>query len=197
MLEAIGIKLITVLAGFLFEHGLVSIDKIQVAGAPSWYYEESNNDYLYVFSYKDGGIETIEPLKMDLEIMMEKRIEDIIEIVIYQNFRDVKDPKEKELVRQFGKDPNLSLFVKSNIKYERIVQQDMREKGLIFKGRPERTFGSAVLSKKALLDYQEERITILREQIVREQSSKMFDKLGSELGEDENEMEMEDELPKW
>lgn len=73
----------------------------------------------------------------------------------------------------------------------------MREKGLIFKGRPERTFGSAVLSKKALLDYQEERITMLREQIVKQQSSKMFDKLGSELGEGEDEMEMEEELPNW
>ncbi|MGE4518693.1 MAG: hypothetical protein AB7E04_04215 [Desulfobacteraceae bacterium] len=197
MLEAIGIKLITVLAGFLFEHGLVSIDKIQVAGAPSWYYEESNNDYIYVFSYKDGGIETIEPLKAELSLLMEKRIQGTIDVVVYKNFRDVKDPKEKELVTLFQKDPDLHLFVKSNIRFERIVQQDMREKGLIFKGRPERTFGSAVLSKKSLLDYQEERITILREQIVKEQSSKMFDKLGSELGEEENEMEMEEEIPQW
>jgi len=197
MLEAIGIKLITVLAGFLFEHGLVSIDKIQVAGAPSWYYEESNNDYIYVFSYKDGGIETIEPLKAELSLLMEKRIQGTIDVVVYKNFRDVKDPKEKELVTLFQKDPDLHLFLKSNIRFERIVQQDMREKGLIFKGRPERTFGSAVLSKKSLLDYQEERITILREQIVKEQSSKMFDKLGSELGEEENEMEMEEEIPQW
>jgi len=197
MLEAIGIKLITVLAGFLFEHGLVSIDKIQVAGAPSWYYEESSNDYIYVFSYKDGGIETIEPLKAELSLLMEKRIQGIIDVVIYQNFRDVKDPREKELVRLFGKDPDLHLFVKSNIKFERIVQQDMRKKGLIFKGRPERTFGSAVISKKALLDYQEERITTLREQIVKEQSSKIFEKLGSELGEDDDEMEMEGEIPQW
>jgi hypothetical protein len=197
MLEAIGIKLITVLAGFLFEHGLISMDKIQVEGAPSWYYEQANNDYIYVFSYKDGGIETIEPLKSELMGLMEKKIQGIIDIVVYENFKDVKEPKEKELVRQFKKDENLSLFVKSNIKFERIVQQNMREKNLIFKGRPERTFGSAVLSKKVLLDYQEERITFLREKIMKGKSSKMFEKLGTELGEDEVETEMEEEIPNW
>lgn len=197
MLEAIGIKLITVLAGFLFEQGLVSMDQFQVAGAPSWYYEESNNDYIYVFSYKDGGIETIEPLKTDLCVLMEKKIQGVIDLVVYENFRNLKEPKEKELVSQFSKDSNLNLFVKSKIKIERIVHQDLREKGLIFKGRPERTFGSAILSKKSLLDYQEERISILREKIVRQKSSTMFDKLDSELGEDEYEMEMEDEIPQW
>ncbi len=195
MLEAIAIKLVTALTGLLFNMGVQSIDKIQIDNAPSWFYEESNSKYIYVFAFKNGGIETIEPLKSDLQSKMEKKIQNIIETIIYEKFRNINDPLEKKLVNQFKKDANLPLFVKRHIKIERIKQQKGVEKGLFRKQKDEITFGSAVLSKKELIDYQKERISLLREKIEVKKSKKAFNKLDSEVESSETEKELEVEIP--
>ncbi|MGM0419224.1 MAG: hypothetical protein ACQEQS_10925, partial [Thermodesulfobacteriota bacterium] len=165
MLEALGIKLITVLAGFLFETGLATSDKIQIDNAPSWYYETKNPEYIYVFSYKKGGIEKIDPLKNDLEKKMVKKIDKIIETVIYENFKDIKDKAENRLIQEFKNDENLNLFVRSNIKIERIKQRKAKEKGIIQDSQEAAVFGSAVLAKKELINYQKKRVEKLREKI--------------------------------
>lgn len=195
MLEAIAIKLVTALTGLLFNMGVKSMDKIQIDNAPSWYMEESNSNYIYVFSFKNGGIETIDPLKADLEIKMEKKIQDIIQTLIYENFRNINDPLEKELVNQFKKDANLPVFVKRYIKINRIKQQKGVKKGLFREQKDEITFGSAILPKKELINYQKERLSLLREKIELGKSKKAYDKLDSEIESSETEEELEGEIP--
>jgi hypothetical protein len=197
MLEALGIKLITVLAGFLFETGLATADKIQIDNAPSWYYEAKNPDYIYVFSYKKGGIEKIDPLKNDLEEKMVKKIDKIIETVIYENFKDVKGKAENRLIREFKNDENLYLFVRSNIKIDRIKQRKAKEKGFIKGAEEAAVFGSAILPKKKLINYQKKRVGKLREEIEMTKADKSFDKLNSEFEESDTEKELEAEIPEF
>ncbi|MCW7752987.1 DUF4374 domain-containing protein [Desulfobotulus sp. H1] len=185
MLEALAIKLVSVFAGFLFEQALATGNRIQIDGAPSWYYEEKNPQYLYVFAYRDGGLETLDPLRSDLTGEMEKRIQEIVDVVIYQNFRDVKDPVEQELIRQFSKDDNLSLFVRNHLRMDRIIQEEARDAGFMRQARPARAFGSAILAKKALLDYQTERVNRLQKRISQERARKGFEALDKTFEEDE------------
>lgn len=195
MLEAIGIKLITVLTGYLFETGLAFVDKVKIDSAPPWYYEEKNLDYIYVFSFKEGGIETLDPLKEDLLKKMEKKIDKFIETIIYKEFKNIKDPQELKLIKRFEKDDRLHLFVRMNTKFERIKQQKAVEKGLLKEERLARTFGSAILSKKALIEYQSDRIKNLREEMEKGKAKKAFNKLDGEFEMDEDESELEMEIP--
>lgn len=186
MLEAIAIKLVTVLAGFLFEQALVTGDQIRIEGAPSWYYEEKDPQYIYVFSYMEGGVETLEPLKANLALAMEKRIQEIIDIVIYyEAFQDIKDPAEKELIRQFRRDEDLGLFVRRNLHIPLLTQQEAQEAGLIRKGRPARSFGAATLPKQALLDYQKDRVSRLKNSISQERARKGFKDLDAAFEDDD------------
>ena len=186
MLEAIAIKLVSVLAGFLFEQALVSGEQIRIEGAPAWYYEEKSPQYIYVFSYMEGGLETVEPLKANLALDIEKRFEDIFDFVIYyEQFLDIKDPAEKELIRQFRRDEDLGLFVRRHMRIANITQQDAQEGGLVRKARPARSFGSATLSKQALLDYQKERVARLQQRISQERAKKGFDALDAAFEDDE------------
>ncbi|TWI77485.1 hypothetical protein LZ24_00295 [Desulfobotulus alkaliphilus] len=185
MLEAIAIKLVSVFAGFLFEQALMAGDRIQIEGAPAWYYEEKNPGYLYAFAYRDGGLEMLEPLQGDLSLKMEERIQEIVDNVVYKNFRHLSDPAEKELVHQFRHDRDLHLFVKGHIRIDRITQEDERDAGFLRQVRRARVFGAAILPKKALLEYQTERINRLQQSISKERARKGFEALDRAFEEDE------------
>ncbi|MGM0419197.1 MAG: hypothetical protein ACQEQS_10780, partial [Thermodesulfobacteriota bacterium] len=58
-------------------------------------------------------------------------------------------------------------------------------------------FGSAVLAKKELINYQKKRVEKLREKIEMTKADKSFDKLNLEFEESDTEKELEAEIPEF
>lgn len=177
MLEAIAIKLVTTLAGYLFEMALESRENINIEGAPGWYGKADNKDTLYVYAFLEGGIETVDPVKEEIRRKMRERIQEAIDVTVYEKFRDVSDPKEKALVDQFQKDENLALFVKRHLKFHKLEHFAAKEADLFSNARTAKTFAAGVIPTQLIIDYQEERIKKIRYQITHSRAGSAFEEL--------------------
>jgi hypothetical protein len=177
MLEAIAIKLVTTLAGYLFEMALESRENINIEGAPGWYGKADNKDTLYVYAFLEGGLETVDPIKEEVRRKMRERIQQAIDVTVYEKFRDVSDPKEKALVDQFQKDPNLALFVSRHLKFHKLEHFEAKDANLFSGARTARTFAAGVIPTQLVIDYQEERIKKIRYQITHGRADDAFEEL--------------------
>lgn len=158
MVEAIAIKLLSTLAGFMFETMLHSSQNVQIEGAPGWYMKPSDADMIWVFAFEEGGKETIESVQAELRNRMQGQIQQAIEIILYDNFRNITDPKELAFVEQVRNDPNLPVFISKYMQFDRIEHQQAVRGRLLARERAAMTFGSAKLPRAALMSYQRERL---------------------------------------
>lgn len=158
MLEAIILKLVTTLTGYLFSAALDSFKSIEIEGAPSWYGKNLDSANLYAYGYARGGMESIEIARENCKVAMVKRLNEINEVIVYENFRNLKDPKEKALVEAFKKDSELNVFVTRSMRYEKIEHYQAQEKTFLTKARPEQTFAGGMIPKQMIIDYQKERL---------------------------------------
>ena len=158
MLEAIILKLVTTLTGYLFSAALDSFKSIEIEGAPSWYGKSHNSANLYAYGYARGGIESVEIAREHCKNDMIKRLNQINEVIVYENFRNLKDPKEKALVEAFKNDPELGTFVLRSMKYEKVEHYTAKEKTLFTDARPEQTFAGGMIPKQMIIEYQKERL---------------------------------------
>lgn len=110
MLEAIALKLITTLTGFLFQGYLDTFKYNKIDGAPSWYGGSGSSELLVGYGYYEGGIDTIKIAQNNCRIDIKNKINKSIEVIIYDNFKHIKDPKEKELIKRFKTDNELDTF---------------------------------------------------------------------------------------
>ena len=105
---------------------------------------------------------------------MNKRIEDLTAKVAYDNFKNVKHPKEKLLVEAFKKDPDLSQFVNSQLLYTKVKHEDEEKI----------TFVKACIEKKSIMTYETERIETLRQKILIQKSETALEDLDKEFEEE-------------
>ncbi len=122
MLESLATSLLKTLVVFIFQKSLESGAQIDIEGAPRWYGKQAYGMFCVSTYYRDG-LGAVDIAKEKLYRKMEERIRELIQIAIYENFRDVKDPKEVSFLEAVAKDPKLGLYVKSamqirNIKYD-------------------------------------------------------------------------------
>jgi hypothetical protein len=178
MVEAIAIKLLTVLAGYVFENTLAAQESINIQGAPGWYMKPSDSNMIWVYAFVDGGPETVETVEKTLNTRMQQRIEEAIEVIIYDNFRNLKDPAEIAFVDALKTDPELAVFVRKHIQIHKLEHYQQQRKSLFTKERPARSFGGAKLPRQALLDYQRERLGKLTRSISLHRADKGFGELG-------------------
>ncbi|MBD3840746.1 MAG: hypothetical protein IE909_02465 [Campylobacterales bacterium] len=173
MVIVITTALVETLAKHMFNKYLEESDKIQIGGAPSWYMKPID-DRMCVFTHQKGGLDSIEIAKNDSKIKMEKKINGVIEIVIYDNLKHVKDTQEKAVVDLFRIDSQLPVFVNKNIDFSRVSYED----------DVDTTFVRACIDKNVIVEYQKERLTKIQEEVVKHKANKAYNELEGESSED-------------
>ncbi|MCD8482065.1 MAG: hypothetical protein LR015_04945 [Verrucomicrobia bacterium] len=83
MLEALAIKLVTILAGYAFEAALVSQENINIQGAPGWYMKPTDEKMIWVYAMLEGqGIQSAEKIPQLLETRMLDQIETAMDTIL-------------------------------------------------------------------------------------------------------------------
>lgn len=183
MLEAIAFKLITILTGYLFSATMDSYKSIEVEGAPSWYGKNLDHDNLYAYGYARGDIESIEVARENCKTAMADRLNDLNEIIIYDNFRSIKDPKEEALISAYKNDTGLKVFVNKSMQFEKIEHFEKQDKGLFTKERPAQTFTGGMIPKTAIIAYQKERLENIKKTLTNFRFVRGMDELDQEMEE--------------
>jgi len=187
LLASLAFALSKTLASFLFSNYLKAhYGSIEIEGAPSWYGEEPS-EAICVSTYNRGGLEKLELTKNQAKIKLDNKIKHILDIVIYQNFKNLKVDEEKFL-ESVKKDKKLPLFVDANIKFQNIKVD--KDKHMLFV--------RSCLDKMAFIKYEKNRLKELQKDVIFYKSDKAFDELEGKphpiTGRDDKAFEELDEI---
>jgi hypothetical protein len=166
MLTIIATAMVKTLTSYLFGSYLKAhYGSVEIDGAPSWYGQEPQ-EAICVSTYKVGDIRMLESTKTSAKIKLNKRVNHIIDIVIYQNFQNLQ-PDEEAFLNSIKKDRKLSLFVDANTRFQNIkVDKDMKM-----------VFVRSCLDKEAFINYEKRRVKELSKELTYYKSDKAFDEL--------------------
>ena len=166
MFESIALALAKALATYLFKYYVMATPVVKIEGAPGWYYKESSSE-ICVFANERGGYSAVDALKGRSGTLMAEKIDGILQVAVYGNYRELKDPKEKEFVKAFMKDAELPVFITKTMKFRNIVyDKDIQT-----------AFSKACIEKNELISYQEERLEKLKYSLSHERAGNAFDEL--------------------
>ena len=167
--------MVETLAKHMTQKYLDNVDGVKIGGAPSWYMEPVKGK-MCVFTHKKGDFSSIDVAKLNANFKMTKRIDDVIDIVIYKNMGNIKNPKEKSVVDRFKKDENLKVFVKQNINYSKVVYED----------EIKTAFVRSCIPATTILKYQNSRLSDINKAVLSSKSGSAFDSLNDEFGDDDS-----------
>ncbi|MEA2049397.1 MAG: hypothetical protein U9O56_01495 [Campylobacterota bacterium] len=170
MLLLITNALVETLVKHMFGNFLKEQDKIELDGAPSWYMN-SVDDEMCVFTHKSGGIDYIDITKNNAKLKMIKKINGTIDIVIYENSRNITNKKEQAVVDFWKNDSKLPTFVDKNLRYSRVK----------FEKEIDTTFVRACIPNNIIIDYQKERLVKIKKEVTKFKSNNALDELDNEL----------------
>jgi hypothetical protein len=168
MLSMLGMVCVEALAKHMLTKTLDEMSKVDIGGAPSWYMKPID-DKICTFSHKNGGMDYIDFVKNETKYKMIKKIDDIVEVITYEKYKNVKDQHEKDILKKWSTDENLPTFVKSKIDYEKVIFED----------EINTTFVRACIPHKDILDYERTRLGKIEKRITKYKSKKAFDELDS------------------
>ncbi len=172
MMTVIALALVDSLAKYVFTKTLNSMDKVEFGGAPSWYMQEMD-DEMCTFTHSKGGLDSVQIAKDKSTIKMTKKIDGIIDIVIYDNTKKITNAKEKKLVELWNEDPKLNLFVRKNINYSKVVYED----------EIDTTFVRACIPNKTVISYQTERLQGIKKSLLNYKKDTALDEMEESLKE--------------
>jgi hypothetical protein len=152
---------------------LDNMDGVKIGGAPSWYMEPVK-DQMCVFAHNKGSFGSVDVAKDKARFKMSKKINDVIEVVIYDTKGNIKDEKEKLTVERFKKDENLGSFVKSNMNYSKVTYED----------EIKTAFVRACIPAKTIIAYQKDRLMAINEAVLGTKSNSAFGALDDEFEDD-------------
>jgi hypothetical protein len=170
MLSILGMVCIEALAKHMITQSLNEMSKVDIGGAPSWYMKPVDNK-ICTFSHNNNGMNYIEHTKNETRIKMVKKLDDIIEVIIYEKYKNIKDNREKEILKQWSIDNNLEIFVKSKINFEKVI----------FENEINTTFVRACIPQEDVLNYERKRIGKIEKNILKYKSNMAFDELENSL----------------
>jgi len=168
MLSIVAGALIETLTKHMFQKYLNEQDKIEIDGAPSWYMKSIDNK-ICIFSQTSGGMGNIEKAKKQARFKMVKKINGIVDIVVYDNYKDVKSAKEKSLVSQWKQDSNLPTFIKKTLNYSRLSYEE----------EVKSTFIRACIPTKIVFEYEKTRLKLIKSKLLKYKTNKAMDELDS------------------
>jgi len=170
MLESIGLSLISTMISFLFEHNILKQSTIDIEGAPYWYEQRENNNRVYISTYIDGGLDSVEKCKNKVVTKITLKIEDAYKVTIKKEFSKLHTRKEIMLVQKMKNDINLSDFTKRNIVFQNIKYDEDAK----------RTFVRGYLNIDLLKEYQTKRMIEIKKQVLDYQFDDMLEELEKE-----------------
>ena len=170
MLLLITNALVETLVKHMFGNFLKEQDKIEIGGAPSWYMTPVE-DEMCVFTHKSGGIDYIDITKQNANFKMIKKINGTIDIVVYENLKNITNKKEKAVVDIWKKDEYLPTFVDKNLRYSRVTFED----------EVDTTFVRACIPNNTIIDYQKERLTKIKKEVTKVKANSAYDDLDSTI----------------
>jgi len=165
MVMVITTALIETLTKHMFGKFLDERDKIEIGGAPSWYMMPVD-DKMCTFAHKKG-LDSIDIVKKQVRLKMKRKIDDTIEVVIYDNTQNITNKKEQEVVEAFKYDRNLPIFIKKYLKYSRVAYED----------EIDTTFVRGCIDKKVIIDYQAKRLKQIKKAVLNVKTKSAFDEL--------------------
>lgn len=169
MLEAVAITFVKFLTNMLLTGLFGGAANVNIEGAPSWFHK-TDKARLCVSTYADGGMESIERAKKKAGIAMVKKIDDVIEVVVYENYRNIEDQKEKEFIHQMKEDEYLPIFVKRSMNYRNVE----------YIKKQRRTFVQGCIDNAELIQYQDERAKKMVKKLSHFRADRGFDELENE-----------------
>jgi hypothetical protein len=170
MLEALAFALVKTFITFMFEQHLENMQSVKLDGAPAWYAQQTRN-HICESGYALGGLNAVDVSKANARTSMAKRIEQAMESVAYESYRNRTEPTEQALVKQFTVDANLPTFINASVIYENI---EYREKNSI-------AYTRVCIPKERMVNYQEERVTLLAKSLSIERRNRGMEELDSEI----------------
>lgn len=171
MVMVITAALVETLTKHMFQQYLNARDKIEIGGAPSWYMKPIE-DKMCVFAHKNGGLDNIEIVKDNSKIKMVKKINETIDIVIYENVKNIQNKKEKAVVDKWKVDSNLPVFVNKHIDFSRVAFED----------EINTTFVRACIDNNTIIDYQKNRLNTIKKEVLKFKANTGIDEMESEIG---------------
>jgi len=162
--------LVETLTKYMFNKYLDSLDRIDIGGAPSWYMKPVD-DEMCVFTHKTGNMDTIDFVKEKARLKMIKKIDDTIDIVIYENIKNITNTKEKAVVDKWKIDSNLPVFVNKNLHYTRISYED----------EINAVFARGCIPKKVFIDYQTDRLKSIKKEVLKYKSNTLIKEMENDL----------------
>jgi len=166
MVTMIATALIKSLTSFLFGNYLKAhYGSVEIDGAPSWY-GQSPDEAICVSTYNNGGLEKLEITKNNSKIKLRKKVNHIIEMVVYKNFKNLT-PDESDFLDKITHDKKLPIFVDANLKFQNIKVDKDKHK----------VFVRSCLDKQALINYEKTRLKELKKDLAYYKSDKAINEL--------------------
>ncbi|MGE4267617.1 MAG: hypothetical protein AB7F25_09290 [Deferribacterales bacterium] len=166
MVEAVAIAIVKTLASFLFKTYVFATSNVKIDGAPYWYMKNVSSS-VCVYDYKQGGLESVDAVKDSTAAKMRAELTKIIETVIYSEYSDLKDPKEKQFVYMFKNDPEMNIFINRNIQFPNLEYNEKRRIA----------FAQGCIEKDVILDYQSKRADKIKYELTHKRANDAFDEL--------------------
>ncbi len=145
---------------------LDNFSTVKIQGAPSWYMKRVDGE-ICVYDYEKGNFSSIDRAKRKAKIKMIKKIDGLIDVVIYENAPKFNTQKEIALMKKFKKDDNLNLFVDKNMKFEKI-EYYKNEKEVFVRG---------CIPVDTVLKYEKNRLKEIKEKVLSIKVKKAFEEL--------------------
>ncbi len=168
MIESIALALVKTLATYLFKTYVLVQTNVKIEGAPSWYMKNVPSA-VCVYDAQYGGLESIDAAKSSALVRMNKELTAIIENIIYENYHNLKDPKEKAFVYMFKNDAESPIFVQKNTKFPNIE----------YSKKQRIAFVQACVDKQTIIDYQTERSEKIKYELTHKRAGDAFEELES------------------
>ncbi|PLX67936.1 MAG: hypothetical protein C0603_07425 [Denitrovibrio sp.] len=169
MIEGIALALMKTLATYLFKNYILMQSQITIEGAPKWYMQNVSNQ-VCVYDHQTGGMEAVDKAKAATYPKMKKELSNILEAVIFDNYSDLKDPKEKKFVMMFKDDPNAQIFIRKTMSFPAIE----------YKKNEQIAFVKACIQKDVILKYQEKRTKTIKYELTHKRADNAFEELESD-----------------
>lgn len=166
MLESLAVALLKTIVVFIFESSVRDGTNVNVEGAPDWYMKDERGS-LCVSTHAYGYMSAVEEAKDKLYPKMEEELRRLIKKAVYENFREVKNQKERRFILSVVEDSELSLFVEGNLRVKN-VEYD-RERGI--------AFARGCISREDFVTYEKARVKEIAKSLSEKRAEEAFEEL--------------------
>jgi len=170
MVTMIACAILETLVKHITQKAIDKYESVDIDGAPSWYMRPVD-DQMCVFTHAMGDTDSIEIAKNGAKYKMVKKINNLIEITIYDTKGLIKTNKDKKIVEKFKIDPNLNFFVTKNLNYSKIKYDRTKKE----------SFVKACIMNKIIEKYQKNRLDKISKEIIKTRANDAFNELENSI----------------